>query len=114
MTTVRNIAIILLIALGVAVIPGGGAAAATAIQGVSIVFLGTLGWFAMLMYRQHRVALYSLGDRRRAALYIAIGALVLVLSTLWKVSGASAVIALVIAAVAIYTIFAIIFAARQY
>jgi hypothetical protein len=113
-TTVRNIAIILLIALGVAVIPGGGAAAATAIQGVSIVFLGTLGWFAMLMYRQHRVALYSLGDRRRAALYIAIGALVLVLSTLWKVSGASAVIALVIAAVAIYTIFAIIFAARQY
>jgi hypothetical protein len=112
--TTRNIAIIMLLALAVAAVPGGGTAAATAIQAVSILFLGTLGWFASIMYRQHRVTLYSLGDRRRAALYISIGALVLVASALWRLSGVSAAIALVVAIAAIYTIFAIIYAARQY
>jgi hypothetical protein len=111
---VRNVAIILVLAALVAIAPGGGTAATTALQAVYIAFLGTLGWFAAIMYRQHRVALYSLGERRRAALYISIGALVLVASALWRVSGASAVIAVVVAAAAIYTIFAIIYQARQY
>jgi hypothetical protein len=110
----RNIAIILLLALGVTVIPGGGQAAQTALQAVYIAFLGTFGWFAALMYRQHRTTLYGLGDRRRAAVYISIGALVLVASVLWRVSGVTAVIAVVVAAAAIYTIFAIVYQARQY
>jgi hypothetical protein len=110
----RNIAIVLLIALGVAVIPGGGTAANTAVQAVSLLFIATLGWFASLMYRQHRTSLFSLSDNRRGVLYASIGALLLVFSALYRVHGATAVVALVIAAVAVYAIFAIIWSAREY
>ena len=37
------------------------------------VFLGAIVWFASRLYRQHRTTLYSLGDRRRAILYVALG-----------------------------------------
>jgi hypothetical protein len=110
----RNIGIILLIALGVDLIPGGGKAANTVQQAVYLVFLGTLVWVASIQYRQNRTSLYSLGDKRRAILYASLGALALVLSALWRVSGASAVLALVVAAAAIYAIVAIYVSARQY
>jgi hypothetical protein len=110
----RNIAIILLIALGVDLIPGGGQGATSFQQLLYLLFLGTLGWFASIMYREHRTALYSLGDRRRAILYASIGALVLVASALWRVHGASAVVALAVAGLAIYAIVAIVVSARQY
>ncbi|HWE33838.1 MAG TPA: hypothetical protein VG410_10160 [Solirubrobacteraceae bacterium] len=110
----RNIAIILLIAAAVDLLPGGGKAANTVLQAISLLFIGTLAWFASLMYRQHRVSLYALGDKRRAVLYASAGALLLVLSALYRVQGATAVLALVVAAVAIYAIFTIIWSARQY
>ena len=111
---VRNVAIILAIAAVVDIVPGGGKAANTVGQAVSLLFIATLGWFASLMYRQHRVTLYSLGDRRRLALYASLGALLLVFSALYRVHGVSAVIAVVVAAVAVYTIFAIVWSAREY
>jgi hypothetical protein len=95
-------------------VPGGGQAANTVVQAVSLLFIATLGWFASLMYRQHRVTLYSLGDKRRALLYASAGALLLVFSALWRVHGIAAVIAVVVAAVAVYAIFAIIWSAREY
>jgi hypothetical protein len=112
--TARNIAIILLLAAAVDLIPGGGQAAVTVQQAVYIVFLATIVWAAAIMYRQHRTSLYSLGDKRRAILYASVGALVLVVSALWRVSGASAVFALIVAALAIYAIVAIVWAAREY
>jgi uncharacterized membrane protein len=110
----RNIAIILLIAAAVDLLPGGGNAANTVLQAISLLFIGVLGWFASLMYREHRTTLYSLGDKRRAVVYASAGALLLVVSALYRVQGVSAVIALVVAAVAIYAIFTIVWAARQY
>jgi hypothetical protein len=110
----RNIAIIALIALAVDLIPGGGKGANSFQQLLYLLFLGTLGWFVANLYRQHRASLYSLGDRRRAILYASIGALVLVVSALWRVSGPSAVVALVVAGVAIYAIVMIVVSARQY
>ncbi len=114
MKHVRNIAIIALIALAVDLIPGGGKGASSFQQLLYLLFLGTLGWFVAILYRQHRTSLYSLGDRRRGILYASIGALVLVLSALWRVSGASAVVALVVAGAAIYAIVMIVVSARQY
>jgi steroid 5-alpha reductase family enzyme len=112
--TIRNIAIIAVLAAAVDFIPGGGRAAQTLQQAVYIVFLATIGWAVSIMYRQHRTSLYSLGDRRRALLYASVGALVLVLSALYRVSGLSAVLALIVAALAIYAICVIIWSARQY
>jgi hypothetical protein len=87
--TIVYIAIILGLAAGVALLPGGGTAANTVSTILSIAFLGTLAWFAGRLYRENRVALYGLGDRWRTILYVAIGVAVVTLaatSRLWLTS----------------------------
>jgi hypothetical protein len=113
---VRNIAIILALAALVVLIPGGGRGATVAIQAVSLVFLASIAWIASLMYRQHRVAIYSLGDARRAVVYVALGVAAVTLtatSRLWNTAtGEIAWFALVGAAV--YAVVAVIWSARRY
>ena len=114
--TLRNIAIILALAALDDFIPGGGRGANTAIQAVSLAFLACLGWFASIMYRQHRTDLYGLGERRRAILYIALGVATLTLtgtSRLWE-SGAGEVAWLVLLGACVYAVFSILMAARRY
>jgi glucose-6-phosphate-specific signal transduction histidine kinase len=116
LATVRNIAIILAIAGLVAVIPGGGNGATVALQAVYLVFLATLGWFAALMYRQHRTSLYSLGERRRALLYVAVAVAAVVLTgttRLWHTS-AGQVAWLVLLGAAVYAVVAVFWSARKY
>jgi surface polysaccharide O-acyltransferase-like enzyme len=116
LATVRNIAIIFIIAALVVLIPGGGTGASVAVQAVYLVFLACLGWFASVMYRQYRTTLYSLGDRRRAILYVALGVAAVVLtgtSKLWQTSGGS-VAWLVCLGAAIYAVIAVVWSARRY
>jgi predicted membrane channel-forming protein YqfA (hemolysin III family) len=116
LATARNIAIVLVLAALVALIPGGGTGATVAIQAVSLAFVATLGWFASLMYRQHRSTLYSLGDRRRALLYVALGVAAVTLTgttRLWSTAAGSVAWLLLIGG-ALYTVFAIFWAARRY
>ena len=112
----RNIAIIFALAAVVTVVPGGGRGASIALQVVWLIFLATLLWFAVTMYRQHRPSLYSLGDRRRAILYAAAAVAVLTLTAtarLWR-TGAGSVAWLVLLAVAIYAVITIAWSARRY
>ncbi len=116
LATARNLVIILVIAALVALIPGGGTGASVALQAVYLLFLACLGWFASVMYRQHRTTLYSLGDRRRAILYTALAvATVVVTGTakLWQSSGGS-VAWLVLLGAAIYAVIAVVWTARRY
>lgn len=71
--TARNIAILLLIAAAVAFLPGGGRAANTFATVLGVVFAAGIAYAGIWFYRQNRVAIYSLGDRRRGLLYGAIG-----------------------------------------
>src|SRR5947209_18168512 len=90
--TVRNVVVILVIAAAIAFVPGSGTVASVITQAVTLAFLGSLAWFASILYRQNRSAIYSLGDRRRAALYIAIGAAAVTLSAthrMWATSTGS-------------------------
>jgi hypothetical protein len=113
--TVRNIAIVAGLAAVVAWAPGGGTGSRIVIQAVSIVFLATLAWFASIMYRQHRVALYSLGDARRAGLYAALAVATLTLSATPRLfaTGPGVLLWFVLVGAAAYTVIAIVWAARS-
>jgi hypothetical protein len=116
-TTARNVLIVLALAAIVATLSGGETAANVAIQAVTIAFLGTLCWFASLMYRQHRSTLYSLGDGRRAVLYVAVGVGTLTLtatSRMWNAGGAASVAWLLLLGGAAYAVFAVLWSARKY
>jgi hypothetical protein len=113
---VRNVAIILVIALLVAILPHGGQGASAALQAVSLAFLAAIAWVASRLYREHRVALYSFGDRRRAILYAAVGVATLTLSgsgRLLSTPGGSVAWLLLIAGAA-FAVFSVFRSAREY
>jgi hypothetical protein len=71
----RNIAIILAIAVAVWKLPGGGTAAATISNVFSVLFLGAAFFFGYRVYMEHRETIWSLEERQRGLLY---GALALI------------------------------------
>ena len=80
MRAARNIAIIALLALIVAVIPGGDNAARASLAAFSLAFLALIGFAAWQLYRQYRFTYLQLDDRQRALLLGAIGAIVLMIA----------------------------------
>ena len=68
-TAVRNIGIILLLALAVFALPGGGTGAAIVSALIGIAFSVAIWFFLMRMYREHRMTIFALGDRYRAIFY---------------------------------------------
>ena len=80
MRHVRNIAIILLLALGVAFVPGGGAVAETVLAALTMGFLATIGLLGYRLYTQNQLTLSALPDARRALLYGAVGAIALMIA----------------------------------
>ena len=82
-----NVAIVLLIALAVFLLPGGGRAAGT-FEGILLAGFGVgFGYLGLRMYREYRVTIHGLGDRYRAALYgslALVGLLVLGQKHLWR------------------------------
>src|SRR5581483_397148 len=115
-SNVRNVLIVVAIAAVVALAPGGGTTANVVIQAISLIFLAALIWVASIMYREHRNALYSLGEGRRAALYAAVAVLAVTLTAtaqLWRTSAGS-VAWLVLIGASIYTGGSVICAARKY
>ena len=68
-TTVRNIGIVLLLAVGVFALPGGGTGADIVSTLLGILFGIGIWLFLMRMYREHRTTIYGLGERYRGILY---------------------------------------------
>jgi hypothetical protein len=113
--TVRNVLIVVVIAAVVAFAPGGGTSAGVVIQAVYLAFLGAVVWLGSVMYRQHRTAIYSLGEGRRATLYAAAAVLTITLiatKRLWA-SSLGGVAWLVLVGGALYAAFSLIWAARR-
>ncbi|MBV9820066.1 MAG: hypothetical protein JOZ07_17175 [Solirubrobacterales bacterium] len=114
--TVRNVVIIAALAALIDIVPGGGTASTVLLQAIWLAFLATLVWAASLTYRQRRNELYSLGDRKRAALYAAIAALTVTLTAthrLWT-TPAGSVAWLVVVGLSIYVGGAVLWSARRY
>jgi hypothetical protein len=77
--TARNVAIILLLALAVDLVPGGGDAADTILQLLAMAFLAAIAWFVFRTYREQQMTLMTLSDTRRAVLFGAVGAIALLI-----------------------------------
>ncbi len=87
--TTRNVAIVLLIAAGVYLLPSGGQVAHTFEALLYIGFGVAIGYLGLRFYREYRVALHGLGDRYRGLLYGAIaGGLLVYMSRvrMWQTS----------------------------
>jgi len=80
MRNARNIAIIVLIAVPVAFLPGGGQAAEAAVTVLVLAFLATLGFAARQIYRDNRLTYDTLPDDQRAILLGAVGVIVLMIA----------------------------------
>jgi hypothetical protein len=76
----RNIAIIALLALVVAAVPGGGNLADGILAVLLIAFLVILGAAGYLAYRQNRLAYQTLDDRQRLFLLGALGAIAVMIA----------------------------------
>jgi len=98
LATPRAILILLALAAAVDLLPGASGASNVLSGLLQLIFFGGLGWLGHRLYREHRIALFSLGDRARGILY---GSLVLVVlgfaatARLWQ-SGAGIVAWLVL------------------
>ena len=79
-STARNILIVVALAAAVAFLPGGGKTATFVSNVLSIAIMAIFVFLAVRFYRENRVAIFSLGDRYRALLYGAFGAVVVALA----------------------------------
>ena len=80
MRTAVNVAIILLLALGVAFVPGGGNAADVVLTALIMGFLAAAAWLVRSVAGQQELTLATLTDARRAILYGALGLIALLIA----------------------------------
>jgi TRAP-type C4-dicarboxylate transport system permease small subunit len=116
-THIRNVAIILALALAVWLLPGGDAASVTIGNLISIVFIGGLLFFGYRMYMEHRSTILDLEDRQRGILYasVALGAITLVATRrMWDEGGLGAVLWLSFMSAAIWGLYSVWSTYREY
>jgi hypothetical protein len=77
--TLRNVAIILALAAVVDFLPGGGAAAATVMAALTLIFMAALAWFVYRLYREQQLTLSTLTDLQKAGLFGAVGGIALLI-----------------------------------
>jgi uncharacterized membrane protein (DUF2068 family) len=75
--TLRNVAIILALAAVVDFLPGGGAAAATVMSALTLIFMAAIAWFVYRLYREQQLTLATLSDPQKAGLFGAVGGIAL-------------------------------------
>jgi drug/metabolite transporter (DMT)-like permease len=113
-----NVAIVLLVALGFSVLPGGNATLNVLLTLLGIVFFAAIALLGYRLYREHHFTLDSLEDRERLVLYasVALAFLTFVASRrLLNASGGLGVLAfLALLALASYGVFWVFQRSRRY
>src|SRR3954447_25886332 len=96
----------MLLALGVAFIPGGGNAAAAVITALTMALLAGVAWMVYTLSRENQLTLATLTDARRAILYGAVGMILLLIAGTDKLfsSGGSTLLWIVLLAASIAAI----------
>lgn len=76
----RNVAIVMALALVVAFVPGGGNAADALLAAITMAFLAAIAWALFVFSRENQLTLATLSDGRRAVLYGAVGLIALLIA----------------------------------
>jgi hypothetical protein len=116
-THLRNFGILLLLALAVWLLPGGGTAAGTINNILGLLFAGGLVFFGYRMYMEHRTTLFMLEDRVRALLYgslVLIALALLATSRLWNEGGIGVLVWLALIGAGAYGCVTVYRATREY
>jgi hypothetical protein len=113
----RNFAIIALVALGFAALPGGGATLQVILTLLTVLFFAAIAFLGYRLYREYHFTLESLEDVERFVLYAAIGlaALTFVASgRLFEQGGIGVVAWLALLGIASYGVFWVFQRSRGY
>jgi hypothetical protein len=113
----RNIAIVVLLAVIVWQVPGGGTASVTINNLLGVIFIGGLLVFGYRLYMEHRDSIFGLEERQRGILYaaIALGAITLVATKrMWDSGGLGAVLWLAFLSLASWGLYSVWRAYRSY
>jgi hypothetical protein len=116
-THLRNIAIILLLAVAVWQLPGGDTAAATVGNLLGVIFIGGILFFGYRMYMEHRDTIFGLEERQRGILYasLALAAISLIATRrMWDEGGLGAVIWLLFMSLSLWGLYSVWRAYRTY
>jgi hypothetical protein len=115
--TLRNVAIVLVLAVAVWQLPGGGTAANTIGNLLSLILFAGLVFFGYRLYMEHRMTLFDLPDQQRNVLYASAGLLVFALiatSRMWDHGGGLILLWFALIGVAVYGVFSVFRAYREY
>ena len=117
MKHLRNAGIIVLLALIVWLVPGGGQAGVTVSNLLGIVFAGGLLFLAYRIYMERRDAIFGLDDRQRGILYgsLALGTIAIVgTRRMWDAGGGGAIVWLILVAIAAFGLYSVWQAYKAY
>jgi hypothetical protein len=106
----RNVAIILVIAVAVWKLPGGGTAANTIGNVFAVFFIGGLFFLGYRLYMERREVILGLEERQRGLLYgaLALAAFALIATRrMWDAGGLGAVIWMAMLGAAAYAIYSV-------
>jgi len=112
----RNIAILILLAVIVWLVPGGDTAGLTISNVLGLVFAGSLLFLGYRIYMERRETIFGLEDRQRGIVYgsLALGTVAIVgTGRLWD-TGLGAIIWLALIALALYGLYSVWQAYRAY
>ena len=80
MRNARNVAIVMVLALGVAFLPHGGSVVDAVFTALTLGFLAGIAWMLYTLSRQNQLTLATLSDGRRAIFYGAFGMIALLIA----------------------------------
>jgi hypothetical protein len=112
----RNVAIIVLLALGVGFLPGGGNAVEAVFTAIIMGFLAGITWMLYTLSRENQLTLATLSDGRRAIFFGAFGMLALLIAwqdKLWS-TGVGTLLWLLLLAAAVVAIWRVWSEANSY
>jgi len=113
----RNIAIIVALALVVWLVPGGDSAGVTIANLLSLIFIGGILFLGFRLYMENRETIFGLEERQRGVLYAAAALLTITLVAtrrMWDAGGLGAIVWLMMIGAGVYALVGVWRAYREY